>query len=60
MFWGGISVHGKTDLHVFPNGNLTAQMYCDEVLDVYVRPYAGAIVPEFFLTDDNTRPHRVD
>ena len=59
MFWGGISVQGKTDLHVFPNGNLTAQMYCDEILDVYFRPNGGAIGPEFILTDDNARPHRV-
>ena len=59
MFWGGISVQGKTDLHVFPNGNLTAQMYCDEILDVYFRPNGGAIGPEFILTDDNAHPHRV-
>ncbi len=30
----------------------------DEILDVYVRPYAGAIGPQFILMDDNAIPHR--
>ena len=37
---------------------MTAQRYVREVLDVYVRPYAGAIVSECMLMDDNARPHR--
>jgi transposase len=32
--------------------------YRDEILDVYVRRYAGAVGPEFILMDDNARPHR--
>nr|KAG5698565.1 hypothetical protein BaRGS_027076 [Batillaria attramentaria] len=58
MVWGGISVQGKTDLHVFWNGTLTAIRYRDGILDPVVRPYAGAIGPEFNLMDDNARPHR--
>nr|KAG5701651.1 hypothetical protein BaRGS_019340 [Batillaria attramentaria] len=58
MVWGGISVQGKTDLHMFWNGTLTAVRYRDEILDPVVRPYAGAIGPEFILMDDNSRPHR--
>nr|KAG5687452.1 hypothetical protein BaRGS_030354 [Batillaria attramentaria] len=33
MVWDGISVQGKTDLHVFWNGTLTAIRYRDEILD---------------------------
>nr|KAG5705938.1 hypothetical protein BaRGS_010828 [Batillaria attramentaria] len=58
MVWDGISVQGKTDLHVFWNGTLTAIRYRDEILDPVVRPYAGAIGPEFILMDNNARPHR--
>lgn len=60
MVWAGISMHGKTVLHVIENGTLTAVRYCNEILDVYVRPYAGAIGPDFILMDDNARPHRAN
>ena len=43
MVWAGISAQGKTDLHVIDNGTLTALRYVNEILDVYVRPYAGAV-----------------
>ena len=42
MVWAGISAQEKTDLHVIDNGTLTALRYVNEILDVYVRPYAGA------------------
>ena len=32
--------------------------YVNEILDVYVPPYAGAIGADFILMDDNARPHR--
>lgn len=38
------------------NGTLTAQRYVNEILDVYVRPYA-AVGSDFILSDDNARPH---
>jgi hypothetical protein len=33
MVSGGINVSGKTDLHIFDIGSLTAERYCREVLD---------------------------
>ena len=58
MIWAGISMQGKTDLHLIENGTLTAVHYVNEILDVYVRPYAGAIGADFILMNDNARPHR--
>ncbi|GBL83429.1 Transposable element Tcb2 transposase [Araneus ventricosus] len=58
MVWAGISLGGHTDLHVFHGGTLTGVRYRDEILDTYVRPYAGAIGNYFILMDDNARPHR--
>ena len=58
MVWAGISAQGKTDLHVIDNGTLTALRYVNEILDVYTRPYAGAVGENFILMDDNARAHR--
>ena len=58
MVWVGISAQGKTDLHVIDNGTLTALRYVNEILDVYVRPYAGAVGENFIPMDDNARAHR--
>ncbi|GBM76809.1 Transposable element Tcb2 transposase [Araneus ventricosus] len=58
MVWAGISLGSHTDLHVFHRGTLTGARYRDEILDPYVRPYAGAIGNDFILMDDNARPHR--
>ncbi|GFU32539.1 transposable element Tcb2 transposase [Trichonephila clavipes] len=55
MVWGGISIGGRTDLHIIQNGTLTGRRYADEIL----RPYAGAIGDSFVFQDDNARPHRV-
>lgn len=57
MVWGGISLEGRTDLHVIANGTLTAVRYRDEILRPIVRPYAGAVGPGFLLVQDNARPH---
>ena len=57
MVWAGISVNGKTDLYVVENGMLTTLRYCNEILDQFVRSYAGAIGPDFILMDDNACPH---
>ena len=54
----GISMQGKTDLHIIENGTLTAVRYVNEILDVYVRPYAGAIGADFILMDNNARLYR--
>ena len=58
MVWAGISAQGKTDLHVIDNGTLTALRYVNEILDVYVRPYAGAVGENFILMNDNVRAHK--
>ena len=58
MVWAGIGVNGKTDLYVIENGTSTTLRYCIGILDHFVRPYAGAIGPEFILIDDNAHPHR--
>ena len=57
MVWGGISLEGKTDLHVFHNGTITGERYINDILDVYVKPYDGAVGENFILMDDNARPH---
>ncbi|GBM11186.1 hypothetical protein AVEN_133919-1 [Araneus ventricosus] len=58
MVWAGISLGGHIDLHVFHGGTLTGVRYRDEILDPYVRPYAGAIRNDFILMDDNSRSNR--
>ena len=56
--WTGISAQGKTDLQVIDNGTLTVLRYVNEILDVYVCPYAGAVGENFILMDDYARAHR--
>ncbi|GFU59689.1 transposable element Tcb2 transposase [Trichonephila clavipes] len=58
MVWGGISIGGRTDLHIIRNGTLTGRRYADEILRPHVIPYAGAIGDTFVFQDANARPHR--
>ena len=58
MVWAGISRGGRIDPHLAIKGMMTGLCYSDAILDVYVRQYAGAIGYQFFLMDDNARPHR--
>ena len=58
MVWAGISRGGRTDLHIVMRGMMTGLRYRDEILDIYVRPYGGAIGSQFILIDDNARPRR--
>ncbi|GFX23454.1 transposable element Tcb1 transposase [Trichonephila clavipes] len=58
MVWGGISIGGRTDLHIIRNGTLTGRRYADDILRPHVIPYAGAIGDSFVFQDDNARPHR--
>ncbi|GFW29798.1 transposon Tf2-6 polyprotein [Trichonephila clavipes] len=58
MVWGGISIGGRTDLHIIRNGTLTGRRYADEILRPYVIPYAVATGDSFVFQDDNARPHR--
>uniref|UniRef100_A0AAZ3S4B1 Transposase Tc1-like domain-containing protein n=1 Tax=Oncorhynchus tshawytscha TaxID=74940 RepID=A0AAZ3S4B1_ONCTS len=57
MVWGGISLGGRTALHVLARDSLTAIRYRDEILRPLVRPYAGVVGPGFLLMQDNARPH---
>ncbi|GFX79313.1 transposable element Tcb2 transposase [Trichonephila clavipes] len=47
MVWAGISLGGHTDLHVLQGGTLNDVRYRDEIIDPYVRSYAGAIGNDF-------------
>ncbi|GFU05057.1 transposable element Tcb2 transposase [Trichonephila clavipes] len=58
VVWGGISIGGRTDLHIIRNGTLTGRRYADEIRRPHVIPYAGAIGDSFVFQDDNARPHR--
>ncbi|GBL99184.1 Transposable element Tc1 transposase [Araneus ventricosus] len=58
MVWAGIMLDGQTPLHVFERGTVTGVRYRDEILEPYVRPFRGAVGPEFILMDDNARPYR--
>ncbi len=49
IVWGGKSLKGRTDLYRLENGTLTAIRYRGEILGPIVRPYAGAVGPQFFL-----------
>lgn len=57
MVWGGISLEGRTALHVLATASLTAISYQDEILRPLVRPYTGAVGPRFLPIQDNARPH---
>lgn len=57
MVWGGISMNGKTPLHVFPlRQSMTALIYID-ILQQYVLPRAELVGNNFILMQDNARPH---
>ena len=43
MVWAGISRGGRTDPHIVIKGMITSLCYRDDMLDVYVRQYAGVI-----------------
>ena len=45
MVWAGISRGGRTDPHIVIKGVMNSLCYRDDMLDVYVRPYAGVIGP---------------
>ena len=73
MVWVGIGRGGRTDPHIVINGMTTGLCYRDDILDVYVRPYAGAtrpssslwtttldlIVPGWFRSTSSRRPSSV-
>ncbi|GFT26149.1 transposable element Tc3 transposase [Trichonephila clavipes] len=58
MVWAGIIMEGRTDLHFFDTGYVTAQRYRNEVLDPYVHLFRGAVGLDFIFMDDNAPCHR--
>ncbi|GFW31525.1 transposable element Tcb2 transposase [Trichonephila clavipes] len=58
MVWAGIMMDGRTDLHFFDTGSVTAQRYKDEVLESYVLLFRGAVGPDFIFMDDNAPCHQ--
>ena len=54
----GISKGGRLDLDLVIRGMMADIHYMDDILDVYVTPYAGAIGPQFIPIYVNARPHR--
>jgi transposase len=57
MVWAGISIGGRTDLHVFQQGGINARMYWDHIILPILCAYAGAVGPDFLLMDDNAPIH---
>ena len=43
VVWAGISRGGRTYPHIVIKGMMTSLCYRDDILEVYIRPYAGAI-----------------
>ncbi|GFW24078.1 transposable element Tcb2 transposase [Trichonephila clavipes] len=58
MVWAGITINGRTRLHVVANGTMTGQRYIDEVLLPLVRLFRGAVGDKFVFMDDNATCHR--
>ncbi|GFV46884.1 transposable element Tcb2 transposase [Trichonephila clavipes] len=54
----GNMMDGRTDLHFFDTGSVTAQRYKDKVLEPYVYLFRGAVGPDFIFMDDNAPSHR--
>uniref|UniRef100_A0AAZ3SWD3 Transposase n=1 Tax=Oncorhynchus tshawytscha TaxID=74940 RepID=A0AAZ3SWD3_ONCTS len=57
MVWDGISLWGRTALHVLARSSLTAIRCRDEILRPLVRPYVCAVGPGFLLMQDNAKRH---
>ncbi|GBN32212.1 hypothetical protein AVEN_170812-1 [Araneus ventricosus] len=55
---GGTSLSSCTNLQVFPCGIVTA-LYRNDILNVYLHPYAGTTGDKFNLQDNNSKSHRL-
>ncbi|GFU99700.1 transposable element Tc3 transposase [Trichonephila clavipes] len=49
---------GRTGLHFFDTGSVSAQRYIDDVLEPYVCLFRGAVSPDFIFMNDNAPCHR--
>lgn len=57
MVWAGISLNGRTPLHLV-EGTMTAAYYRDRILGPIVQPTLQAMGDGATLMDDNATPHR--
>ncbi|GFY21723.1 transposable element Tcb2 transposase [Trichonephila clavipes] len=60
LVWAGILLDFHKQLYVLERGYVTAVLYRDEVLEIYVHFFrgGGAVDRDFILMDENARPHR--
>lgn len=56
--WAGIMFDGRTDLHIFGMGSVTALRCKDKMLEPYICLYRGALGPGFIFCDENAHPHQ--
>lgn len=52
---GWASYDGSKDLCIIKNGALTGGTYVNEIIHEFLRPYAGAIGPDYVLMGENVR-----
>ena len=57
MVWTEIPLDGRTDLYVFARCHMTTAIHRNDIRELLVRPYAGAIVDIFILMQDNACAH---
>ena len=57
MVWTEIPLDGRTVMHVFARGHMTAAIHRKYIREPIVRSYAGAIVDAFILMQDDARAH---
>ena len=57
MFWGGVSLGGRTELVALREGNVNAVRYIADILEPHVVPYAENFGADFIFMQDNARPH---
>ena len=58
LVWAGIMFDGHTDLHIFDGGTVNIWRYKDEIPELYVRLFRGAVGPHLIFMDDNACPIR--
>lgn len=56
MVWGGVTMRGRTDLHMC-HGRVTGVYYCDNIITPLVLPFALRHGAGFIYEDDNARAH---
>ncbi|KAI5742884.1 hypothetical protein M8J77_012255 [Diaphorina citri] len=57
MTWGGITLNGRTTLHVLERGSMTAEIYRRDILQGIVMLFKPFIGEDMVLMHDNACPH---